>query len=1483
MAQFSKNRIYKNIFLLIFSAGILFFPAVILADDFQNIASPKEAAEYLELSEKNTEDLIHSLIKVFYSEWENMMTSSRSDEEEMAVPIIMREAVKSKSLSYLLMDAPLEIFWGTIKGALKISRIFLAKDISGILEEFEKESVDKAINYGMNILIQNEIRTTSGAIEFGYTSKNKEKISAVVQYLVIYKPIDKKTGNFKINFYSPNFLSAPRNEGSIGMFSGMYTELTSDLPPFIVSVQGEVEDFNLVRKPEMDIDFSPEVPDFGLKPSTLLERQIIKPVESTIKEAEVIITKVTGKSPGITDIWEKIKSGAKSFLSEINSFSPAALVEIPQINTYPAQTSYVVDSVNNEEKLKEIAKDNPQQLIKQSDIQGKPLSLSDIQEQLDDITEEIDVLTQEIFALDSVNHKEKFKEIDNKKLPEENENDGKEDNTRDEKREIDDEAIVEDSPQQPNLENQEITLCEKTGIPAKNKVIFNEIAWMGGEKSANDEWIELKNISEQEISLTGWQILDSNNEIRIVFNEKMPLIKSGLFLLERTNDDSILGITADLIYTGGLNNENEILYLFDENCQLQDIITALPKWEAGDNNSKRTTERKSDLTWQTSENIRGTPKAENSKGYVVVFNYGSPSTPPTETVEDNLQQTICSKNNDTIIYSPIILNEIAWMGSASNSADEWIELKNISTSTIPLNNWQLLGINSENNENKITVVFDENDSMEPSSYFLLERTDDETIPDIAADKLFTGSINNSSFILRLFNDECALIDETTATSTWLAGQKEPEKKTMERIINLEWQTSYSSSSVNGLFGTPRTENSQQKEEALIEENQIPIALFNYQPENPIINQEIIFDASSSTDSDGTITSYIWNFGDGNSTTTEVSTTTYSYATSSEFLLSLQVLDDTEATSSLSITTISVSAIEEPTLEIVINEIAWMGTSATNSEDEWLELYNNTDSDVDLTGWKILKNGEDFIEISTSTVKEMTTSIISAQSFYLFERTDDTTVSDILADLIYTGPIGNDGEKLELRDNNGSLIDVVDCPTGWFAGTTTSTYVSMERINTSDAGNNPGNWENNNLISRNGKDAINHFINGTPKSENSVSKTETNVSDLPFNEFNEITLTHLGNPYIIVNSLTIPEEKTLIIEPDVTLKFKIPDVYGPGDGAYLKVQGKLRAMGEIEKEIIFTSTADRWPGIIFENETSETEISSQLEYVKIEKAKSWEPPAFPAIKINKKAISIKNSILDANLNYRGIFLVESFSIIDNVTFNNFNGSPHPSTGEYPSAIFIDGGAPIIKNCYFPTASYGVTIQTIESCYNNSNFKISSNNFDQNQIPIYIKYAGVPCFEKNLIINPQKDKFYNIIDGVVFAGATINEDSLWQTDIPFIVEKSFSIENATLTISSNTTIKFRYNNDTRHRTFLELKNGATLITKSEIETNIIFTSARENPLPGDWEALYFREGSFGILENVIINYGGFGKNLNDCLKIESDNVSLINVDKYQCSPY
>ncbi len=38
-------------------------------------------------------------------------------------------------------------------------------------------------------------------------------------------------------------------------------------------------------------------------------------------------------------------------------------------------------------------------------------------------------------------------------------------------------------------------------------------------------------------------------------------------------------------------------------------------------------------------------------------------------------------------------------------------------------------------------------------------------------------------------------------------------------------------------------------------------------------------------------------------------------------------------------------------DVVISEVAWMGTTYSYN-DEWIELYNNTSSDVSLDGWTL---------------------------------------------------------------------------------------------------------------------------------------------------------------------------------------------------------------------------------------------------------------------------------------------------------------------------------------------------------------------------------------------------------------------------------------------------------------------------------------------------------------------------------------------------
>lgn len=101
--------------------------------------------------------------------------------------------------------------------------------------------------------------------------------------------------------------------------------------------------------------------------------------------------------------------------------------------------------------------------------------------------------------------------------------------------------------------------------------------------------------------------------------------------------------------------------------------------------------------------------------------------------------------------------------------------------------------------------------------------------------------------------------------------------------------------------------------------------------------------------------------------------------------------------------------------VVINEVAWAGTAAS-SADEWIELYNNTDSPIDLRGWTL--------EAADGTPSIALSGVISPGGYYLLERTNDDTVSDIPADQVYTGALQNGGESLALRDEGGVIVDAL---------------------------------------------------------------------------------------------------------------------------------------------------------------------------------------------------------------------------------------------------------------------------------------------------------------------------------------------------------------------------------------------------------------------------------------------------------------------------
>jgi hypothetical protein len=317
-------------------------------------------------------------------------------------------------------------------------------------------------------------------------------------------------------------------------------------------------------------------------------------------------------------------------------------------------------------------------------------------------------------------------------------------------------------------------------------VIINEVAWMGTQYNANDEWIELYNPTSNDIDLTGWQLLFKSSPTVIeetidLSPNLLPgniLLAGAYFLLERT-DDTTTDITADLIYTGALTNTGMILELVAPGNIIIDTANGNGgAWPAGLNTSptqRFSMERisitmDSDLNWASNNGV--------------IRNGFDAATPTGNPINGTPKQP----NSALTSYSPlsIIINEVAWMGTVASSDDEWIELYNPGSSLINLTNWRLVA-----DDGSPDIVL--NGTIASGGYFLLERAYDNVITDVTADQIYIGELEDSGETLRLRAPDGTIVDTANSDGgAWPAGTVSPNGS-MERMdviadTTLAWVT-----------------------------------------------------------------------------------------------------------------------------------------------------------------------------------------------------------------------------------------------------------------------------------------------------------------------------------------------------------------------------------------------------------------------------------------------------------------------------------------------------------------------------------------------------------------------------------------------------------------------------------------------------------------------------------------------------------------------
>lgn len=146
--------------------------------------------------------------------------------------------------------------------------------------------------------------------------------------------------------------------------------------------------------------------------------------------------------------------------------------------------------------------------------------------------------------------------------------------------------------------------------------------------------------------------------------------------------------------------------------------------------------------------------------------------------------------------------------------------------------------------------------------------------------------------------------------------------------------------------------------------------------------------------------------------------------------------------------------------VYLSEIAWAGSSVSTA-DEWVELVNAENTDIDLSGWKITR-------LSDGIEKDMVViehgRIPAHGNFLIANYVSPKSVLPFTADVVSTGiSLANTKLQLKLYDSNNILLDIADDGIGTPLAGSNALKASMERLFPVSDGTKKDSWVSSTIL------------------------------------------------------------------------------------------------------------------------------------------------------------------------------------------------------------------------------------------------------------------------------------------------------------------------------------------------------------------------------------------------------------------------------------
>lgn len=614
-------------------------------------------------------------------------------------------------------------------------------------------------------------------------------------------------------------------------------------------------------------------------------------------------------------------------------------------------------------------------------------------------------------------------------------------------------------------------------------------------------------------------------------------------------------------------------------------------------------------------------------------------------VQDGLQNQSDWKQLAVDLSVPVVINEAGLFASDKNN--QWIELYNKTGNAMDLTGWKLISPNSE-------VIL--SGAIAASGYFILEKDSDDTLPDIAANQIFTESLRGG--YLHLLAPNSRYVDELYATNTWNFGSiSEGNYYFTERIspaafgfAKENWEEN-SANLAGGFLSTPNAKNSN-------------YLLYTYLPLRfwrdlvlPLKFSPYYFNADLIVHENANL-----QFEPG------------------------VVIKSSDAKISVDGKITAIGTEQNPITFTSFKDLPQAG--------DWLGIELTSKSSGSVFDRTIFSYGGANLQKLGAALKVNKNSVVITNSvfennlnagLYLLNTSSDIRNNQFLGnrdaqpytDFKATGILVTGGsdriESNDFKENNVGIV-VAD-------------YNDNDTIT-------PGNvLIKSNTFEENRKPIYlytlshNSFSDNTFLNNNNLAENDGNAiffSGLALRYKNDAVLE--PGFYSSDGILVVPEGVKLTLSPGVIIGF--PD-------AGVEIHGTLEAVGTAQNPIVFKNKyfeeeplPGRWFGLSFFGQSQ----NSKLENVEVFNAGGTDSGAtrfFAAVRVDNCDVSIKDSFIHDNKN-NGIWLINSNSVVDNVRFYNHR------IGEFSmpaKAINIQGGSPEIKNSYIENQTIGIYLDSL----------------------------------------------------------------------------------------------------------------------------------------------------------------------------------------------